>query len=68
MFREYGNLYGHQWELAEARLIRDACEEVGLPMGYGRVGKVPRQLTWGQARAATIRVDWSGVEPEHGEE
>lgn len=68
MFRELGCLYGHQWELAEAKLIREDCEEVGIPMGYGRVGEMPRQLTWGTARAASLRVDWSGVEIEHGEE
>jgi hypothetical protein len=68
MFRELGCLYGHQWELAEARFIREECEAVGIPMGYGRVGQKPRQLTWSAARAAVIRVDWSGVELEHGEE
>lgn len=57
MFRELGSLYGHQWEQAEARSIREACEEVGLPMGYGRVGKVSEQITWDMTMAATLRAD-----------
>ena len=46
-FYEFGDLYGGQWELVEEVLIRNECEEHGIPMGYGRVGKAPRQLTWG---------------------
>lgn len=48
-FYEFGDLYGGQWELVEEVLIRNECEEHGIPMGYGRVGRTPRQLTWALA-------------------
>lgn len=60
MFQEHGDLYGRQWELAEVEFIREECDEVGLPMGYGRVGREPVQLTWGTATAPNPRVDWDG--------
>jgi hypothetical protein len=62
MFEEHGDLYGHQWELAEATLILEECAEIGLPMGYGRVGRPPVQLTWGIATPPNPRVDWGTVE------
>ncbi len=48
-FHEFGDLYGGQWERVEEQLIRSECEEHGVPMGYGRVGRPPRQLTWSMA-------------------
>lgn len=42
--RCFGVLYGQDYDLLETRLIRAACEAVGVPMGYGRVGKAPTQL------------------------
>ncbi len=68
MFEEHGDLYGRQWELAEAVLIREECQEIGLPMGYGRVGRTPSQLTWGIATAPDARVDWSGFDDDDDEE
>lgn len=56
-FNEFGSLYGGQWERAEEQLIRLECEEQGLPMGYGRVGRAPRQLTWGMAVAVEAEVE-----------
>lgn len=44
-FRQSGSLYGGvDADAAEAREIRDECEALGLPMGYGRVGRAPTQI------------------------
>jgi hypothetical protein len=45
-FRVFGDLYGADWEELEARNIREWCELFAeVPMGYGRVGRVPSQLS-----------------------
>lgn len=44
-FTEYGCLYGPDYDQREATMIRLECEERGLPMGYGRVGRTPVQLS-----------------------
>lgn len=44
IFENLGSLYGSTYEETEAQAIRAECEAVGLPMGYGRVGKAPRPL------------------------
>lgn len=62
MYQQYGDLYSHGWETAETWFIREECEEIGLPMGYGRVGRTPEPLSWGIATAPDHRVDWSGHE------
>lgn len=36
-----GCLYGVSYDEREAMRIREACEELGLPMGYGRVHATP---------------------------
>ena len=46
IFDALGTLYGSGWDEAETLRIREACAAVGLPMGYGRVGRQPEQL-WG---------------------
>ena len=38
-FREHGTLYGRDYDQVEEATIRELCEELGIPMGYGRVGK-----------------------------
>ncbi len=38
-FREWGDLYGSDYLEVEAIEMREECEQVGVPMGYGRVGK-----------------------------
>lgn len=40
----FHGLYDATLDEPEARIIRDLCEEVGLPMGYGRIGKAPVHL------------------------
>ena len=40
-FAALGDLYGAGYERAESASIREACEELGLPMGYGRVSALP---------------------------
>lgn len=42
-WRVIGCLYGLDGG-AEEHAIRAACEDLGVPMGYGRVGRVPAQL------------------------
>lgn len=43
--RQSGSLYGGaDQDVAEARAIREECEAIGLPMGYGRVGRAPTLL------------------------
>lgn len=55
-YRQLGSLYGGlDADTAEARLIRRECEEHGVPMGYGRVGRAPVQLTAAEARGQQIR-------------
>jgi hypothetical protein len=53
LWNEFGSLYWHgsgidEWEAGE---LREECEEVGLPMGYGRVQREPLQLNDWEARA-----------------
>lgn len=43
-YREFRSLYGEAGDQVEAAAIREECEEAGLPMGYGRIGRQPRQL------------------------
>lgn len=43
-FRRLGSLYGSDVE-AEVAFIREDCEALGVPMGYGRLGKAPEVLT-----------------------
>jgi hypothetical protein len=56
-FNEIGTLYSDQWDHVEEQRIREACEEVGLPMGYGRLGETPEQLTWGVALSSDDSYD-----------
>lgn len=65
MYELYQDLYGHGWEITEEWFIREECEEIGLPMGYGRVGKGPQQISWGMLEP-TVNVDWAA--PEEAEE
>jgi len=44
-YRDFGALYDATLEPLEAACIRDECEALGLPMGYGRVGKTPTLLS-----------------------
>lgn len=44
-WRDVRTLYAHDYEDVEERAIRAELEELGIPMGYGRVGRVPTQLT-----------------------
>ncbi len=44
IFRETGELYGHEYSEVESLLIRDELEQIGVPMGYGRVGRAPSVL------------------------
>jgi hypothetical protein len=71
MYEQHQDLYGRGWEVAETSFIREECEAMDLPMGYGRVGRAPHQLTWGVACAPDPRVDWKafddGVESEDGQ-
>lgn len=62
-YRATGQLYGDDHDEVEAIRIRAECEEAGLPMGYGRVGRVPVQLTPKQAEpwrkcARGTGIDW----------
>jgi hypothetical protein len=51
-FAELGTLYGGLGsDDVEAQAIRDECDEIGLPMGYGRVPSAPIQLVDVEARA-----------------
>lgn len=58
LFKQLHSLYpAGDWERSETEIIRFECEKLGLPMGYGRVGATPVQLTdsefrgqWGRAR------------------
>jgi hypothetical protein len=43
-FRDFGLLYDATRDAFEAGEIRDECEALGVPMGYGRVGKTPTLL------------------------
>ena len=43
-FREYGSLYDFHRDPVEQQCIRDECEAIGVPMGYGRVGTAPHVL------------------------
>ena len=70
MYDEQGDLYAPEWDLVEAQLIREACEEIGLPMGYGRIGKTPQHLSLDIATPPSLNVDWDsfrGVNPGHEE-
>ena len=45
MWEIVGSLYGGpDCDAAEQSFIRGACEEAGIPMGYGRVGRAPTVL------------------------
>lgn len=44
-YRAIGSLYGAGYESVESANIRDELEELGLPMGYGRVGRAPSVLS-----------------------
>lgn len=46
-----GSLYTGADDTAEALAIREQCEDLGLPMGYGREHHAPAQLDDIQARA-----------------
>jgi len=56
MFRELGSLYvsGEQ-DTAEELATREELEALGIPMGYGRVGRVPTQLDDYQEARAQFR-------------
>lgn len=45
LWDENGSLYGGGYDVVEERAIRAELEELGIPMGYGRVGRRPTQLT-----------------------
>jgi len=40
-YRSLGDLYGARYAEGEAGHIVDELEELGVPMGYGRVTKTP---------------------------
>lgn len=44
VFEALGCLYGAPYEETEALAIREECEALGLPMGYGRVADAPAPL------------------------
>jgi hypothetical protein len=50
-FREYGSVYSDSFEADEALEIRVACEQMGVPMGFGRVPRAPIQLSDAETRA-----------------
>jgi len=58
MWDEQGDLYAPDWELVEAHHIREECEEMGVPMGYGRIGKPPQHLSLDVATPPSPNVDW----------
>jgi hypothetical protein len=43
-YRHLGDLYGARYAEGEMSHIRDELEALGVPMGYGRVGKTPTVL------------------------
>jgi hypothetical protein len=64
-FRARGSLYGAGYDELEAANIRELCEELGIPMGYGRVGKTPSQLHGYEGRRASgPRESWSYWDPD----
>ena len=51
-FVTLGSLYvGLSWDQSEQAMIRHECEQLGLPMGYGRVAATPIQLDSAEAGA-----------------
>lgn len=51
VWAEHGSLYGELGsDECEAQAIRDECNAMGLPMGYGRVSRAPIQLSDTEAR------------------
>lgn len=44
LFLVQGTLYGPGHCASEEAALREECEELGLPMGYGRVQRSPVQL------------------------
>lgn len=43
-YEQFGVLYGEAFDDAEAERIRELCAEKLIPMGYGRVGRIPTVL------------------------
>jgi hypothetical protein len=45
VYRSLGDLYGARYTEGEVGHIREELEALGVPMGYGRVGKAPSVLS-----------------------
>jgi hypothetical protein len=59
IFEDIRSLYSDGWESAEASFIREQCEEQGLLMGYGRIGREPEQIAWANAAGSDDTYDAS---------